>query len=172
MQCYHHPLCSACLCYCRVSPEAVGTVLWVVWRQVLLFWWHESIYRFIVRVREDTGEWNNLLFYAPLHKMARGYFKSACFICHSVKWSLCPSVILKFVFSTPPIPLNQFERYLVQMLYHRSRCACGEITHVSQILPASWPLTLIIFTHVSLSSQPLLHSYTDFYETWCRSFTT
>ena len=59
------------------------------------------------------------------------------------------SIPSKFVFSTPPTSLHGFEWNLVQMLYHKSRSACGEIIHVRQILAELWPLTLRIFTHFS-----------------------
>ena len=98
-----------------------------------------------------------LIFYAPRHKMARGHLVFAL----SVLPSFLPSVASKFVFSTPPTSLHGFEWNLVQMLYHKSRSACGEIIHVRQILVELWPLTLRIFTHFSLSSQLLLHSFMD-----------
>ena len=52
------------------------------------------------------------------------------------------------------------------MLHHKSRSACGEIIHVLPILAELWPLALRIFTHFSLSSQPLLHPSMDLNETW------
>ena len=58
------------------------------------------------------------------------------------------------------------------MLYHMSRCACGEVIHVRQILAELWTLTLRIFTHFSLSSQLLLHRCMDLNETWQGCCTT
>ena len=102
-------------------------------------------------------------FLCPSHKMARG---------HSVfALSVIPSH-QTFVFSTPPTSLHGFEWNLVQMLYHKSKSACGEIIHVEQILAELWPLTLRIFTHFSLSSQLLLHPCMDLNETWQGCCTT
>ena len=80
-------------------------------------------------------------FLCPRHKMARGHLVFAL----SVLLSFRPSVPLKFIFSTPPTSLHGFEWNLVQMLYHKSRSACGEIIHVWQILAELWPLTLRTF---------------------------
>ena len=112
----------------------------------------------------EHGNAVNPEFLCPRHKMARGHFKSVCFV--------CPSVPSKFVFSTLPTSLHKFELNLVQMLYHKSRSACGEIIHVLQILAELWPLTLRIFTHFSLSSQLLLHRCMDLNETWQGGCTT
>ena len=95
-------------------------------------------------------------FYAPAIKWQGAY--SVCFVRHSVA--------SKFVFSTPPTSLHGFEWNLVQMLYRKSRSACGEIIHVRQILAELWSLTLRIFTHFSLFSQLLLHPCIDLNETW------
>ena len=104
----------------------------------------------------------------PCHKMARGHLVFAL----SVLPSFSHSVASKFVFSTPPTILHGFEWNLVQMFYHKSRSACGEIIHVRHILAELWSLTLRIFTHFSLSSQLLLHPYMDLNETWQRCCTT
>ena len=48
------------------------------------------------------------------------------------------------------------------MLHNKCRSACGEIIHVRQIFTELWSLTLIFFTHFSLSSQLLLHPCMDF----------
>ena len=124
------------------------------------------------------------LFLCPRHKMARGHLVFALSVLpsfrhsvipsfrHSVIPSFRPSVTSKFVFSTPPTSLLGFEWNLVQMLYHKSRSACGEIIHVRQILEELWSLTLRIFTHFSLSSQLLLHPCMDLNETWQGCCTT
>ena len=104
----------------------------------------------------------------PRHKMARGHLVFALSVIPSFRHSV-PS---KFVFSTPPTSLHGFEWHLVQMLYHRSRSASGEIIHVQQILAELWPLTLRIFTHFSLSSQLLLHHCMDLNVTWQGCCTT
>ena len=105
--------------------------------------------------------------YAPRRKMARGHEVFAL----SVIPSFCNSFASKFVvhsgvFSIPPTSLHGFEWNLVQILYHKSRRACGKIIHVRQILAELWPLTLRIFTHFSLSSQLPLHPFIDLNETW------
>ena len=107
-------------------------------------------------------------FLCPRHIMARGNLVFAL----SVILSFRPSVTSKFVFSTPPTSLHGFEWNLVQMLYHKSWSACGEIIHVRQILAELWSLTLRIFTHFSLSSQFLLHPCMDLNETWQGCCTT
>ena len=44
------------------------------------------------------------------------------------------------------------------VLYHKSRCACGEMFYVPQILQELWLLTLLIFTHLAcLLNSTLLH---------------
>ena len=106
----------------------------------------------------------------PRHKMARGHLVFALSVIPSFRPSVLPSFrpsfASKFVFSTPPTSLHGFEWNLVQMLYDKSRSACGEIIHVRQILAELWSLTLRIFTHLSLSSQLLLHPCMDLNETW------
>ena len=115
-------------------------------------------------------------FLCPRHKMARGHLVFALSVIPSFRPSVLPSfrpsVASKFVFSTPPTSLHGFEWNLVQMLYHKSRSACGEIIHVRQILAELWSLTLRIFTHFSLSSQLLLHPCMDLNETWQGCCTT
>ena len=105
--------------------------------------------------------------FMPCHKMARGQLVFAL----SVLLSFHHSVASKFVFSTPT-SLHEFEWNLVQMLYHKSWSACGEIIYVQQIFAELWPLTLNFFTHFSLSSQLLLHPCMDLNETWQRCCTT
>ena len=78
----------------------------------------------------------------------------------------------QLVFSTPPTSLHGFEWNLAGMLHHKSTNACGEIIHVWPILAELWSLTLIIFTHFSLSSQLLLHPCMDLNETWQGCCTT
>ena len=116
------------------------------------------------------------LFLCPRHKMARGHLVFALSVILSFRHSIIPSfrhsVTSKFVFSTPPTSFHGFEWNLVQMLYHKSRSACGEIIHVRQILAELWSLTLRIFTHFSLSSQLLLHPCMDMNETCYRCCTT
>ena len=102
------------------------------------------------------------------HKIARGHLVFAL----SVIPSFGHSVASKFVFSTPPTSLHGFEWNLVQMLYLKSRSACGEIFHVWQILAELLPLTLRIITHFSSSSQLLLHPCMDLNETWQECCTT
>ena len=117
-----------------------------------------------------------MLFLCPRHKMARGHWVFALSVLPSFRPSVIPSfrpsVTSKFVFSTPPTSLLGFEWNLVQMLYHKSRSACGEIIHVRQILEELWSLTLRIFTHFSLSSQLLLHPCMDLNGTWQGCCTT
>ena len=69
-------------------------------------------------------------------------------------------------------PSMDLDETLVQMLYYKSRSACGEIIYVRQILAELLPLTLRIFTHFSLSSQLLLHPCMDLNETWQGCCTT
>ena len=45
----------------------------------------------------------------------------------------------ELVFLTPT-SLHGFEWKVAGMLHHKSRCACGEILHVQQILAESWSL--------------------------------
>ena len=107
---------------------------------------------------------------------------SAYFYAPAIRWQggisclLCPSfrlyVASKVVFSTPPTSLHWFEWNFIQMLYHKSRSACGKIIHVRQILAELWSLTRIIFTHFRLSSQLLLHLCMNLNETWQGCFTT
>ena len=102
--------------------------------------------------------------------MARGHLVFALSVIPSFRPSVLPSfrpsVASTFIFSTPPTSLHGFKCNLVQMLYHKSKSACGEIIHVQQILAELWSLTLRIFTHFSLSSQLLLHPCMDLNETW------
>ena len=107
-------------------------------------------------------------FLCPRHKMARGHLVFALSV---IIPSFHHSIPSKFVFSTPPTSLHGFEWNLVNMLYHKSRSACGEIIYVRQILAEVWPLTPRIFTHFSLSSQ-LLHPCMDLNETWQGCCTT
>ena len=106
-------------------------------------------------------------FICPRNKMTRGHLVFALSVIPSSR----PSVPSKFVFSTPT-SLHGFERNLVQMLYHKSRSACGEIIHVRQILAELWLLTLRIFTYFSLSSQLLLHPCMELNESWQGCCTT
>ena len=112
-------------------------------------------------------KWESPSFYSPAIKWHGGI---KCLLCpsyrHSFIPSFRPSIPSKFVLSTPPTSLHGFEWNLVQMLYHKSRSACGEIIHVREILAELWPLTLRIFTHFSLSSHFLLHCCMDLNETW------
>ena len=95
--------------------------------------------------------YSNITFLCPRHKMARGHLVFALSVLpsfrHSVLPSFRPSVASKFVFSTPPTSLHGFEWNLVQMLYHKSRSACGEIIHVRQILQSYGPWHLE-FVHI------------------------
>ena len=135
------------------------------------------VYPLIIKLYQDytyvlcknySKYWLYKYFLCPRHKMARGHLVFAL----SVIPPFRPSVASKFVFSTPPSSLHGFEWNLVQMLYHKSRSACGEIIHVGQILEELWSLTLRIFTHFSLSSQLLLHPCMDLNETWQGCYTT
>ena len=63
------------------------------------------------------------VFLCPRHNMARGHLVFALSVLPSFRHSV-PS---KFVFSTPPTSLLGVEWNFVQMLYHKSRSACGEL---------------------------------------------
>ena len=89
-------------------------------------------------------------------------------------WSLTLRHFYTFkpVFSTLPTSLHGFEWNSAGMLHHKSRSGCGERIHVQQILEELWSLTLRIFTHLSLSSQLLLHPCMDLNESWQECCTT
>ena len=118
-----------------------------------------------VHCKQQFAMFSGFLFLYPRHKMARGNLVFALSVIppfHRIKVCLLNSSYI----------LHGFEWNLVQMLYHKSRSACGEIIHVRQILAELWPFTLRIFTHFSLSSQLLLQPCMDLNETWQGCCTT
>ena len=164
-----------CTLLCNLLLHLYTHNLYVPWSCMLRFHYSDSIKfwtKVVISLRSRSQSTHNqnpwpghnysLPFLCPRHKMARGHLVFAL----SVLPSFRHSVASNFVFSTPPTSLHGFEWNLVQMLYHKSWSACGEIIHVQQILAELWSLTLRIFTHFSLSSQLLLHPCMDLNETW------
>ena len=88
------------------------------------------------------------------------FILKCCHYAPAIKWhlvfafvilSLCHSVPSKFVFLTPPTSLHGFEWNLVQMLYHKSRKACGEIIHVWNILAELRILACLLYSSYILA---------------------